>query len=413
MTAHRNDWRRTIALFALVGFVESLAFGHLHAFTPLFLRELHVPEEAVSTWTGLLAAFGWIIGLPLLPFWGVWGDRYGRKLVIIRSSVAAAMVYAVAGLSRDVYMLAFARFLTGFVMGNTGIMMAVQADITPRERLGTAVAIVSAGSPVGMAVGPYFGGRFVKAFGIRDLFFLDAALTMLVVLVLIALLHDEPRSPHAPTSTRAGLRAVRDAITGNRAIQALYAVMFLVAFGMSVNMPYLPLLVEKLFRGAHADLAPTIGDLLTIAGVCMAVTTPWWGRVGDRLGHLKVLRFCIVALALSVVGHAAAQSVWQLGIARSAQGAVSGGLGTLAIVLMTCYTPSDRRSAVLNLALLPQQLAWFLAPLVGSVVVRLGLTAPFWFGAAIMMIGLAVSLSLHPVPRAAGLPPEPSEEPAP
>ncbi len=34
---HRNDWRVLLVLFTLAGVVESQAFGHLQAFTPLFL----------------------------------------------------------------------------------------------------------------------------------------------------------------------------------------------------------------------------------------------------------------------------------------------------------------------------------------------------------------------------------------
>src|SRR2546423_898005 len=185
---HSNDWRRTMVLFALTGMVESLAFGHLSAFTPIYLRELKVPEHAIPYWTGVLSALAFVIGLPLLPFWGVWADRYGRKLLVVRSSVVAAAVLALAGASTDVHMLAIARLLAGFVFGNTGIMMAIQADITPRERLGTTVAFVSAGSPIGMAIGPYLGGQIVDRWGVRPLLFGDAVLTMALVLALILLL---------------------------------------------------------------------------------------------------------------------------------------------------------------------------------------------------------------------------------
>src|SRR5688500_20193420 len=112
-----------MVLFALTGLVESLAFGHLSAFTPIYLRELNVPEPAIPHWTGVLSALAFVIGLPLLPFWGVWADRYGRKLIIVRSSVVAAMVFALTAASSDVYMLAVTRLLAGFVIGNTGVMM--------------------------------------------------------------------------------------------------------------------------------------------------------------------------------------------------------------------------------------------------------------------------------------------------
>ncbi len=68
---HRNDWRVLLVVFILAGIVESQAFGHLGAFTPLFLQELRVPPATIPTWTGLLSGLGFVIGLPLLPFWGV------------------------------------------------------------------------------------------------------------------------------------------------------------------------------------------------------------------------------------------------------------------------------------------------------------------------------------------------------
>jgi len=71
---HANDWRVLLVFFILAGIVESQAFGHLGAFTPIFLGDLRVPEAQIPTWTGILSALGFVIGLPLLPFWGV-ADR--------------------------------------------------------------------------------------------------------------------------------------------------------------------------------------------------------------------------------------------------------------------------------------------------------------------------------------------------
>jgi anaerobic C4-dicarboxylate transporter len=72
---HRNDWRMLLVLFVLAGIVESQAFGHLNAFTPIYLDTLGVPAEQIATWTGALSAVGFVIGLPLLPFWGVLGRQ--------------------------------------------------------------------------------------------------------------------------------------------------------------------------------------------------------------------------------------------------------------------------------------------------------------------------------------------------
>lgn len=68
---HRNNWRLLLVLFLATSIVESQSFGHLGAFTPLFLGELQVPASQIPSWTGILSALGFVIGLPLLPFWGV------------------------------------------------------------------------------------------------------------------------------------------------------------------------------------------------------------------------------------------------------------------------------------------------------------------------------------------------------
>lgn len=392
--AHRNNWRWTILLFAAVGFTESLAFGHLGAFTPLFLRGLSVPENAIAYWTGVLSSVGWIIGLPLLPFWAVWSERYGRKLVIVRSSVFAALMYALVAYSRDVYTLAAARFLGGLVLGNTGVMMAVQADITPRERLGTAMAIVSAGSPVGMAVGPYIGGEIVRAWGMRTLFLLDALLTAAVVLALCIWLREEPRYASRAASTRAGLREVFRAIAHTPSVRLLFGVVFLLAFGVSVSMPYLPLLIEGLYKGTSRDLPRAIGAIITLSGVFMAIATPLWGRLGDRFGYLQATRLCAVVTAIALLGQAYSSDLVGLTVARCVQGAFTAGFASLPTVLLTLYSPPDRRSAILTLSLLPQQLSWFAGPLAGTAMVGWGLAVPFVVGAIVLFVGVAVSLAL-------------------
>lgn len=69
---HANNWIVLLLVFTLAGVVESQAFGHLTAFRPLYLQQLGVPGASIATWTGVLAALAFVIGLPLLPFWGVW-----------------------------------------------------------------------------------------------------------------------------------------------------------------------------------------------------------------------------------------------------------------------------------------------------------------------------------------------------
>jgi DHA1 family multidrug resistance protein-like MFS transporter len=394
MTAHRNDWRKTTALFAATGFVESLAFGHLGAFTPLYLRsELHVPEARIGAWVGILSAIGYPLGLILLPFWAAWADRYGRKLIIIRSSFVAAIMFAIVASSQTVGMMAFARFLSGFVLGNTGVMMALQADITPKERLGWSVSIIGAGAPLAMAVGPLLGGALAEQFGLRTLIWIDAGITLVICAVLAIWLRDEPHIVEHADNARQGAKRALQSVWQTPGVPPLFTATFLVAFSLSASMPYAPMLVHKLYHGPNP--AEVIGQVLTPAGIVMAAASAVWGGIGSRIGYAFACRLCIVFVIVALLGQATSHSLIQLGGFRAMQGLFQAGLGALCTLLLTDLAPPERRSAILTLSLLPNQVAWFAGPAAAAVVASYGAVWPFYLGVVAAVAGLVFTLRLH------------------
>lgn len=393
-----TSWRLTLALFTLTSAVEALIFGHLEAFLPLYLQELGVPPEAVPAWTGVLPALGFVLGIPLLPFWGVWAERFGRKPVIVRSAFVHALMFALIAASRNVYQLAAARFLSGLALGNTGVMIALQAEITPPERRSSAVAMITAGFPVGMAVGPWLGGQVAGAYGIRTLLALDASLTAVMALVLTAMLVEAPRRRAASAApARAALAAVRD-VVALPLVRRLFAVYLLGALAVSAAGPFVPLRIQELYAGA--DPARAIGSVLSAAGVVMAAAAAAWGRLADRAGPLRPLRVALLAAAASFWGQAAAASLGALAAWRVAQGACQGGLMALAAAALAAYSPPERRASILNLSLLPAQLSWFLGPLLGSLASRGGLPAVFVCAGGLALAGGLLALGTRPEARA-------------
>lgn len=401
--AHRNNWHVLLVLFVLAGIVESQAFGHLTAFTPLFLQELRVPPARVPSWTGIMSALAFVLGLPLLPFWGVWADRYGRKLIIVRSAYVEGVVFTVAALSPNVWVLALARLLSGFVLGNTGVMLALLADVTPRRRLGLAVGIASAGFPLGAAIGPYFGGLIAQGPGIRALLLMDAGFSALVGLVLTLLLREEPRVVAAGASAMRLLRvAVRDVLASPSVVR-LFIVYFMAMFGISLASPFMPILIQRLYQGPEPLVAGVIGTTLTLAGIAMAITTPIWGRLGDIVGRQRVLPVCLFALFAGLTAATLAPTLFALQATVLGVGLFQGAVGTTIIALLALLAPEERRAPILNFALLPSQLSWFLAPITGAGLVALagqipelsGLVVRVPFAAGAVAMALATVLALR------------------
>jgi DHA1 family multidrug resistance protein-like MFS transporter len=402
--AHRNDWRALLVLFTAAGVVESQAFGHLNAFTPLFLEQLHVPAAQIPSWTGILAALGFVIGLPLLPFWGVWADRYGRKLIIVRSAYVEMVVFSLVALSPNVWVLAVGRLLSGFVLGNTGVMLALLADVTPRKRLGLAVGIASAGFPLGSAIGPFVGGLIAEGPGIRTLLLLDALLSGLMGLILTLGVREEPRiAAVSGTVTRLLRQAVHD-ITSSPTVVRLFVVYFMAMFALSLTTPFVPILLQRLYVGPTRLLPGVVGGTLAGAGLAMAITTPLWGRLGDLIGRWTVLPICLTALLIGLCAATLAPALPPLQATIVAVGLFQGAVGTTIIALLALLAPEQRRASILNFALLPSQLAWFLAPITGAGLVAVSavvLTSqdmvarvPFAAGTAAMLLASALALRL-------------------
>jgi MFS family permease len=391
-----NNWRVLLVFFVLAGIVESQAFGHLGAFTPLFLQQLDVAPADIPTWTGVLSSLGFVIGLPLLPFWGVWADRYSRKLIIVRSAYLEGVVFCIAALSPNVWVLAFSAFFSGFVLGNTGVMLALLADCTPRKRLGLAVGLASAGFPIGASIGPLAGGLIVQHAGLRALLGIDAGASALMGLLLTLAIREELHLKRSGRSVPQLLRAAVRDIVHTPIVVRLFALYFLAMFGSALARPFIPILLQSLYTSGGngpASLLPTmLGATLTAAGIAMAVTTPLWGRLGDGIGRWRVLPICIAAVTLALLAEALAPALLPFQAAIVGAGFFQGGIATTILALLATLTPEDRRATVLNFSLLPSQLSWFLGPIAGAGIATLALRLPFAVGALFGLAALALAV---------------------
>src|ERR1700686_500366 len=93
-TRRASGWIALLVLFGIASTVEASTVSHVFRFLPLYLGTVHVPPAEVPAWTGYLNAAFFLFGLPLVPFWGVWAERYGRIPIIARSAFVEAVVFA-------------------------------------------------------------------------------------------------------------------------------------------------------------------------------------------------------------------------------------------------------------------------------------------------------------------------------
>src|ERR1700730_17199604 len=179
-TRKASGWITLLVLFGIASTVEAFTVSHVFRFMPLYLGTVHVPPSEVPAWTGYLNAAFFLFGLPLVPFWGVWSERYGRIPIIARSAFVEMVVFAGLWFAQNRWQAAFALLLVGFQLGNTGVILTAHREATHPTRVGLPLSLFGVTPSLGFALGPTVGCWLVDhgVLNLHSLFALDAAMSL-------------------------------------------------------------------------------------------------------------------------------------------------------------------------------------------------------------------------------------------
>jgi MFS family permease len=387
-----QDWRRLLAIFWLTSMVESLGVSQIFALLPAYLTQMGVGDADRLRFVGLFSALIFVVGAPLVPLWGVWADKYSRKAVIVRSAIVEAVVFAAVALSREPWQLAASLLLIGFQLGNTGVMLAGIRDVTPRARLGTAIALFGASGPVGFAVGPALAGLLVDGLGtsLAVVFALSCALSVGTA-VLVWFGSREVRPEVVPQGRVLSLAfgAMRG-VLADPAVRRVFAIFGVAFLANQMARPYLPVVVEAI-AGRGEGLTSAIALVAGIAALAGALLSPIGGWIGDRIGFRPVLVGALAGGGVTLALMPFAPSVPLLAVIALAFAGCTAAVSAMVFSLLATEVPPERRSATLNLVYLPLYAAGIVGPATGAVVVgAVGLPGPFLAGSIVFLVGAAV-----------------------
>src|SRR2546430_14915674 len=101
------------------------------------------------------------------PIWGILGDRFGRKPMLIRSMLGGGITVGLIFLAQSPIQLVILRLAQGATSGTVAAATALVAAETPRLRVGWALGVVTSAIALGGAIGPVVGGLAGDLFGLR------------------------------------------------------------------------------------------------------------------------------------------------------------------------------------------------------------------------------------------------------
>src|SRR3954451_513764 len=160
------NWRQTLWAMVAIQFVTAMANSVLTPIMPLFLPELGVTSTSeIAIWAGILAGVTSFVAAFTSPIWGRLSDRHGRKVMLIRSSIAIGIFTGLMGVAVNVWQMFAFRGLMGIFAGFSAAAIALVASQAPEDRLGYSLGWLSTGQLVGSLVGPVIGGLLADLTG--------------------------------------------------------------------------------------------------------------------------------------------------------------------------------------------------------------------------------------------------------
>jgi len=299
----KEDWERNLFFLALSQFIVMAGMNACVPFLPLYIRELGVSgESAERFWSGMVFAGPYFLSVIFVPIWGNLGDRYGRKLMIIRAILGLSLTMFLMGFARDVWQLFLLRVFqgatSGFIAANLGFTVAN----TPSDRKGYAVGFLQSSHSAGSIVGPLVGGFVSDLFGFRVVFFLVAMLSIISAILISAFVKEINKIHNEHTE---GVLKTFRQVASTPSLRYPMVMIILGQIGIFLTFPLMPFYLEYL--GAPKTILSTLtGIVVGVAGVFNIVFAPIWGKWSDRKEIGNLIRKSSLILSFVMFLHAVA-----------------------------------------------------------------------------------------------------------
>jgi MFS family permease len=393
MTAEAGDddsnphWLRNLIVSLAGSFTTIVAMTLLLPFLPLYVEQLGVSDHAaIVQWSGVAYGATFFAAAMVAPLWGRLGDRYGRKLMLIRASLGMAVAMSLIGMAQNVWQLVALRLLVGFAGGYSSGSTILVAAQTPKSRSGWALGVLSSGIMAGSLVGPLIGGLLPPLIGIRATFWLAGGVIFIAFLATTFLIKEERRPPAA---TKAAASGGWSDIPDKRPVIAMVATGTLL---MLANMSIEPIITVYVAQFVtEADKVTVVsGVVMAAAALGSILSASRLGKLADRIGHLRVIIGALTVSALLLIPQAFVTQSWQLIVLRFLMGLALGGLLPCIISVIRHNVPERVVGTVLGYSTSSQYVGQVVGPLLGGFVGgHVGMPAVFLATAMLLALGAA------------------------
>ena len=336
------NWKKNLFFIWLSQFLAMIGFGCCMPFIPLLLKEnLHIDDPNLrGVYTNIYYLASMVSLCIATSVWGMLADRFGRKLMLLRASYAAALFYPMLAFAPNFWVLATIRFVCSFFSGTVNPAQTLLIATTPKEKHGFVLGVLSTGTNSGNMLGYLLGAEIVERYGYTQAFLTCGGIYLTSALLVHIFAKDDFNVKLAKKQREKDKFKFKDVATP----AVIWLLVLFLCFGVSNRLlqPNMALLVEEVIGGIKGaarytgivSAAASIGGFL--AGLCM-------GWLCDRIAPRKLLLPILIFSSAFTAAMALSTNVQMLIICRFLAAFAICGLQPILQLMLTKITRTELR----------------------------------------------------------------------
>jgi multidrug resistance protein len=395
MPAMSDPKRARLGIIFLTILINMVGFGVVIPVLPFYAERFGATP----------AQIGWLFGIFSLaqflfsPLLGSLSDRFGRRPVLLLSTLGTAAGFLIMGAGQTLAMLFVGRLIDGISGGSIGTAQAYVADITTPEDRPKAMGLLGAGFGLGFILGPALGGWTAAQFGHSAPLFVAGGMALANAALIAFLL---------PESLPQELRGKRDRQplfpnllqhVQKGPYATAVAVYFILITGFSVMTAVFALFVAR----RHGFDEKQTGYLFAYLGViAVFIQGGLIGKLVKFFGEGRIATAGAAVLAGGLFLTPLASGMWEL-LAYCALIAIGNSLltPTLQGIASQCVD-AEWQGRALGVLQSAGSLARWIGPVLGGMLLTLDLArpaaeyarTPFWVAAGLLGVTFVLCLRL-------------------
>lgn len=384
------NWKRNLYISWIGCFFTGASFSLVMPFIPLYIEELGTPKGQVNFFAGLSISITALAAALVAPVWGNLADRKGRRLMMIRAAAGMTVTMGALAFVPNVYWLLVMRFFTGVLSGYIPNATALIAYQAPKEKSGWALGTLATGAIAGNLIGPLMGGLLAETLGMQNVFIVTGIILFITLLLTIFLVKEnfEP----VEKGEMLPMKVVLGKVKRTPVLYGLFLTSLILQIGITSISPILTLYIRELSHNV-ANILFVSGLIVSIAGVSAIISSPFLGRLGDKIGNHKILLLGLIFSFFCFIPMGFVKTPFQLGLLRFLLGFSTGALMPSINTLISKLSPPEGVSRIFSYNQMFNNFGQVMGPMVGSSIAQgFGYAAVFFVTSSFVFLNICISL---------------------